>query len=242
MPRAVKEPWRCKARDRRTGKRCVNKAIGNHGMCLRHRRSSLSTGAKTKAGKAKSAAAGEGNATHGIYAATWTEAEQARAKEMEAATLQHSELVQLRISLSRVQRYIQRLEAGDKVIDSREESNEADGVPIGADGRPVAGQAPKKVKVTSKTNTLSLHDAYTLADRYINSIARVSRVISELLQLPTAGGDPSSEALIFKEMLTGFMDISGGKLGEMGYAPQPSPAAPVPPSNGNGRNGNGKAH
>ena len=241
MSRAKKDPWRCKVRDNRTGKRCLNKAPDSSGMCRRHQKSHKPTAAKTVEGKARAAKAAEGNATHGIYAAGWTEEEKAAAKELEAATLQQAELVSLRISLRRIGRYIQKLEAGEKIIDSREESNEADGVPIGADGKPVKGQAPRRVKVTSKTHTLSLHDAYALADRYTNSIARVSRLISELLQLPTAGGDPSDEALMFKEMLSGMLNVTGGELGESGYLPE---APPAPPSGngGNGHGGNGKKH
>ena len=235
MSRAKKEPWRCKVRDERTGARCLNKARGNTGMCERHNKLHKTTGAKTEAGKARIRAAAKKKVTHGIYEKWYSEEEQALVDQIKAANMRDNELVSLRIALRRIYGYITRLEAGERIVDGTDETNEADGVPIGPDGRPVPGQPPGKVRVTRKTSNLTLQGAYLLADRYTSRIAHVEREIADLLHLPHASGDPHEEALALKDQLRGMMDLSGGPAGEAAWEED------EPPSNGNGKNGNGQA-
>ena len=194
-------------------------------MCARHKKMHPPTGPKTEEGKQRIRDA-TSVGKHGIYAAAWSEEEQAMAEEMSTAELRTHELVNTRIQLLRVSRLIQTLRSGQRVVNGSDESTEADNVPIGPNGQPEG--RPRSMKVVRKTSNMSMTDALMLYDRLVSRVLSLQKEIREAAMLPALSDSPDQQVERIKTAVQGAISLTGGEEGEAAYVEDTAPTEAQP--------------
>lgn len=225
MPRARKEPDRCKSPDKKTGVRCTAKAIDNNGYCARHFEEHKQTGPKTPEGKA---AIRNNPVKHGLLAEKWLFPEQQEMlveAKLERGNL-FSELDWARMRLWWTQRWIYLIESGEQDgMEDAEIQVEQTGArqPTDAQGNPVPGNpVGGNLKFRRTQKKVSLVTLYQLADQFTRTIMNIEKQIFEQDQ---QGGslmsDPVQAGLQIKASLRAMFQVSGGNGDGNSNAPQP---------------------
>lgn len=258
MPRAKKEPWRCKATSEQTRKRCKLRA-GDDGWCWRHRHLHKKTGPKTTAGLAATAAnlPPAGNWKHGQYAEKWLSEEQ-RESLQAGRSLQGSlevELAKARMRLTTLEKRMYLRETGQETGDELVEvSQESDAVPGGASipGQPVPPPITQRIRIKRKTSRMTYADMLILWDRLV---ARIADLETRSLQLRVEGAGRAPDEVaeqyrVFLKQHVGQGDISpaeyqarylsGPEVDENGVLGADKP--PETPGNGHPSRPGGNGH
>jgi len=215
MPRAKKDPWRCKARDVETGRRCRRKVSTvdpglELGMCARHAKLHPHQGPKTDESRARSgAAAAAAHRQHGLYDQHWSEEERAAiAAFANRRQSLFAELDQARVTLRRLEVIMQRLRNGEAVQDSVEIIQEA--TPGPPDSPPITQ------RITRRVSQLGISGVNQQMDRALGRIAHLVQLIAEL-ELTGSSSDPDTIAQQVRRGIQGMDSLTGGDEGRAAY-------------------------
>ena len=173
MPRAKKDPGRCKALTDK-GYRCKKDAVDETGMCLHHRelwREKL-TGPKTTAGKA---ASGKSHLKHGVYQTSGMFPEDiAILPELKerVGSLTH-EIDMVRTRLARCRRWIEKLEDPSDSFDGFEDDSMVQkrtgaAFVVGEDGEEIMRGGRGELAKTRKKP-----DFYAMEDRLLGRLGKL---------------------------------------------------------------------
>ena len=197
MPRAKKQPWRCKQMDADTRRRCVDKA-GDDGWCDKHR------ALHPKPTGRKPGPQPTAPRKYNLYSKHWRE-ENADTYLDDIIAMRgqlHAELDDTRHRLARIVTMIAQREAGEDHYENREQRTEREAT-IGANGQAVPTGTVKQVTVRGQ---MSLSDLLDKRDTYVARIVYLEQKIKELAG--SGLSDPREAALAIRQALREMDDVN----------------------------------
>lgn len=224
MPRAKKQPWRCKANEPTTGRRCTRRAKAD-GWCATCQKRVKPPIVSVEA-RQRLVESNKRRRVHGLYSQYWTDGEQELGLEIaqQRGTLS-GELDDHRVMLMRIDAYIgqrQALTAPDATLTPEERQRQALALQAQFEDVEVRSEVEGTIvtmadgtqriqylgtpKRTSVRQMMSLEALYNLRLRHIREIGRLEAQSKELGV--GQGGDPREMALLIQQAFQSMQEAN----------------------------------